>query len=182
MSQTDAKLPRGFRNNNPGNIRHSGIAWEGQSAQQPDPGFVTFADPEHGIRALARIILNYQSRYGLATTEAIIGRWAPPSENNTAAYVQAVANAVGVPANSPLSLRENLPMLRTFVAAIIAQENGSPRAAGRTEWYDAATVDRAIALAVSASPAHPADRSFHHHHHPVHHHHPTHHHAAAKHK
>ena len=35
-------IPRGIRNNNPGNIRHSD-QWKGLTPEQPDPDFCTFS-------------------------------------------------------------------------------------------------------------------------------------------
>jgi len=113
-------IPRGIRNQNPGNIRHGETIWQGQSQYQDDPAYVTFTDPIYGIRAIARILMTY-SKDGLNTVSQIIGRWAPSSENDTDAYVESVAKALGVGANTPLSLTSVLPDL---VKAIITHENG----------------------------------------------------------
>lgn len=157
-------LPRGIRHNNPGNIRRSNAAWAGLAANQTDPSFVVFTSPEYGIRALARILLNYQSHYALDTTETLIQRWAPPNENLTDAYVNAVSAAVGARPDDHIDFRHNPAILRSFVVAIIAHENGSPQRFGRSEWYDHATIDRGLAMAAQA-PAQPhEDRSHHHHH------------------
>lgn len=59
-------IPRGIRNNNPGNIRHSD-QWKGLTPEQPDPDFCTFSTPEYGIRAMGVILLNYQRKHGLKT-------------------------------------------------------------------------------------------------------------------
>merc|ERR1712032_1522659 len=45
--------PRGFRNNNPGNIEKSHIAWAGKVAGS-DSRFETFDTMENGTRALAK--------------------------------------------------------------------------------------------------------------------------------
>ena len=62
---------RGFRNHNPGNIRH-GDRWKGLSKGQPDPAFCTFVSPEYGIRAMGRSLLNYRRRHKLTTLRGII--------------------------------------------------------------------------------------------------------------
>ena len=111
-------LPRGIRNHNPGNIRH-GADWQGMAEQQTDSAFVQFKSPEWGIRAMVRILRTYESR-GLQTVRQIIDRWAPPNENDTESYVQAVAKAVGV-MPSELLTDAHLPAL---LKAIIAHENG----------------------------------------------------------
>ena len=49
-------LPRGIRNNNPGNIK-LGTNWDGLSDEQNDDVFCQFKEPVWGIRALMRILL-----------------------------------------------------------------------------------------------------------------------------
>ena len=119
-----SEQPRGLRNNNPGNIRHSKVKWQGQADAQPDPAFVTFTSPQFGIRALAKTLITYQATHGLKTIEQMIGRWAPPNENNTPAYVKAVAEAVAVPASMPVAV-DAMRIMLPMVAAIIRHENGS---------------------------------------------------------
>lgn len=128
--------PRGIRNNNPGNLRH-GSPWQGLAPRQTDPAFCVFVSPLYGIRALARTLLTYERRHGLSTIAALIGRFAPEAENDTAAYAQAVARACGVAPDAPISVRDELPGL---VAAIIRQENG-------VQPYGVALIGQAIRLA-----------------------------------
>ena len=111
---------RGIRNNNPGNIRH-GDDWDGLAKVQPDPAFCLFTTPEYGIRAMARVLTNYQRRHGIKTVRGIITRWAPPKENDTDAYVDHVAQVVGVDPDEPLVVIEVLPRL---IPVIIKHENG----------------------------------------------------------
>lgn len=132
------KQTRGERNNNPGNIRISAAAWLGK-VPGGDAAFETFVSPESGIRALAITLKTYQQKYGLRTVQQIVNRWAPPSENNTSAYVRAVASAVGVQANDPVDLN-NPDVLRRLVAAIIAHENGR-------NIYSLAAIDSGISMA-----------------------------------
>lgn len=112
--------PRGIRNHNPGNIRRTSDAWQGMAPVQTDAAFVQFLAPEYGIRALAKVLVNYSSR-GLRTVRQIIGTWAPPNENDTGAYVAQVARALGVGPDDPIDVRARLPQL---VPAIIRHENG----------------------------------------------------------
>lgn len=114
--------PRGLRNHNPGNIRHSRDVWQGEAAVQAGPDFVTFKAPEWGLRAMAKILLNYQ-RAGIDTIRKIIARWAPQSENNTAAYVHSVALSVGVDPDTRLDLT-NPGLLASVIKAIVRHENG----------------------------------------------------------
>lgn len=113
-------VPRGIRNNNPGNIE-KGAPWQGLAADQSgDDRFAVFASPVFGIRALARVLGTYRERHGLSTIRGIISRWAPANENNTEAYIQAVANETRLPDALVLREADYLPVIK----AIIRHENG----------------------------------------------------------
>lgn len=118
------KMPRGLRNNNPGNIRHSAIIWMGQSDEQSDPSFVHFDAPKYGIRALYKVLKTYQQKHGLKTIATMISRWAPPKENDTAAYARAVAEACGVDPDQAIDVVANKQLAEKMVAAIVQHENG----------------------------------------------------------
>lgn len=122
-----ANLPRGVRNNNPGNIDYNPRnKWEGQLGLEvgvPKPRFARFDSPENGIRALGKLIRTYQNKHGLKTVEQIIGRWAPNNENNTKAYAEAVAKALSVTPWANIDVNR-VTMLRPLVEAIIRHENG----------------------------------------------------------
>ena len=116
---------RGLRNNNPGNIRPLGGSqvWQGQVGTDNAKGgpFVIFDRPENGIRAMARVLKNYQALHGISTVQGIINRWAPGHENPTDAYVAYVAKAAGVGPADKINVAQKLPAL---VRAIIKFENG----------------------------------------------------------
>ncbi len=131
-------MTRGLRNNNPGNIRHGSSAWQGMSTNQSnDANFVQFDSPEYGIRALTKLLKNYQANHGLNTIREIINRWAPPSENITSAYVLHVARVVGINPDTAFNVNEKMVPL---VSAIIKHENG-------IQPYDMETITRGISLA-----------------------------------
>lgn len=113
-------IPRGIRNNNPGNIRKDGTDWLGLDPNGADPDFCVFTKPEYGIRAIARILLNYQ-REGITSIQEAIDKWAPPTENDTDAYVKAVCAQCNVAGDKVVDFRSIMPQL---VAAIIQHENG----------------------------------------------------------
>lgn len=121
------KQSRGIRNNNPGNIDYSkNNNWRGQIGIETsaiNPRFAKFDTPENGIRALAKLLLNYQRLHGLKTVREIINRWAPPVENITSAYVKAVAAACEVNADEVVYLRDR-KLLKRMVVSIIKHENG----------------------------------------------------------
>lgn len=113
-------MTRGIRNNNPGNIRHTGVVWLGQADLQDDPDFVVFKSAEYGIRAIVRIVRSYE-RLGINTVRGVISRWAPQQENDTSAYIQAVCSTCSVTPDQILNLDTILSLL---LKAIIRQENG----------------------------------------------------------
>lgn len=113
------KTPRGIRNNNPGNIRHSPTKWLGQSEVQLDKDFVTFDEMKYGVRAICKILQTYQTKYHLQTVEQIIERWAPPSENNTAAYIEAIQWP-----STYIIDTYNRAVLKLFINDICYHENG----------------------------------------------------------
>lgn len=120
MKHESQREPRGIRNHNPGNIR-KGSEWKGLAAEQPDVSFCSFSSPKYGIRAIGRILLNYERRHHLSTVRGIINRWAPPVENNTDAYVEHVATQLGVDPDLCIPVQYRLAEL---VIAIIEYENG----------------------------------------------------------
>lgn len=128
--------PRGVRNFNPGNIRHSSTVWQGQAASQTDPDFVQFVSSEFGIRAIVKILRSYKAA-GIRTIAGAIARWAPSTENDTAAYVTAVCAQCGVGPADIVDLEVLMPIL---VRAIIQRENGE-------QPYTDAEINAGIALA-----------------------------------
>ena len=81
-------IPRGIRNNNPGNIKKNKIEWDGlvSEEEQKDNTFFIFKSPEFGIRALTKILITYRKTHDLYNIWGITNRYAPPFENNTEAY------------------------------------------------------------------------------------------------
>ncbi|WP_426271584.1 structural protein P5 [Dyella kyungheensis] len=112
---------RGERNNNPGNIR-LGSNWQGLAAKQTDPDFCVFVDVKFGFRALAKVLTIYQQK-GFDTVRSIIERWAPENENNTSAYISAVAATMKVDPNTHLDVQQYDQMF-PLVDAITRHENG----------------------------------------------------------
>ena len=111
--------PKGLRNNNPLNIRVSADKWQG--AMGDDGQFVKFETAKHGIRAAAKILKTYATKYQLHSINGIISRWAPPIENNTANYIAMVERRTGIDQHQKLG-PEQYP---NVMAAMIKMENGS---------------------------------------------------------
>ena len=90
-------MTRGLRNCNPLNIRRvAGTHWKGEiMAPVEDRQFCQFTTLEHGIRAAYQILDTYRRKYHAVCIEDIISRWAPPSENDTEAYIRSVCTLTG---------------------------------------------------------------------------------------
>lgn len=120
---------RGLRDNNPGNIRRGASKWQGSLSQADvlqsggtwDAEFEQFATIGYGVRALGHTLLTYSSKYGLNTVALIVGRYAPPSENDTDSYVAQVADALNVDGDDEIDVPSRLPEL---AAAIMKRETG----------------------------------------------------------
>lgn len=115
-------MARGLRNNNPGNIRHSSEKWQGEVATT-DQSFKAFSSMAYGYRAMFKILYNYQKKYGLRTIRQLVSRWAPPTENDTEAYISAVSKWSGVEPNANIDTLTKGSMC-PIVAAMSRMENG----------------------------------------------------------
>lgn len=117
---------RGFRNNNPGNVRplSGGRKWIGQTGVDyagSKEGYVIFDSMQNGFRAMARD-LQVKINRGLNTIEKIIPVYAPAADNNNVgAYILAVSKNSGIAHNKPIA-REDLSKI---VAAMARHELGA---------------------------------------------------------
>lgn len=115
-------VPRGLRNRNPGNIVKTNSLWDGE-IDGSDSRFKTFETDDAGLDAIGANLLAYNDKHGLNTVSGIINRWAPPTENDTGAYVQSVAASLGVKPDQPIDIRK--PEVMTQLSdAIVRKENG----------------------------------------------------------
>lgn len=115
-------IPRGIRNNNPLNIR-VGNKWKGEVSHPTDKQFEQFVSMEWGVRAAFIILRRYIQRYGLNTIARIIAKWAPANENNTRAYVKAVATKVGISPDAQVKY-EDEQLMCSIADAMIRVECG----------------------------------------------------------
>lgn len=114
--------PRGFRNNNFGNIVDGPFARSLPGYIGADGRFARFETPDAGVSAMSRLLDSYTSR-GFDTVDKIVNRWAPPSENDTGALVSAMAGRMGVDPGARLDLSD--PSVKAqLINGIVAQENG----------------------------------------------------------
>jgi hypothetical protein len=122
---------RGIRNNNPGNIEFNESAynrnpWRGETGLEihESPRFTTFSSAAYGIRAIAKLLLIYQDRYGLYTVSGMLSRWAPAFENPTMVYIDHVRSASGLAPGQEVVLSQDHQVLKEMIKAIIHFENG----------------------------------------------------------
>lgn len=116
-------LPRGLRNNNPGNIRINNDLFQGEVRPSKDKSFKEFETMPYGYRAMFKILSSYYKNYKLDTIRKMITRWAPPKENHTEKYIKAVSNYAGIPADDPININDREQMIR-IVAGMSKVENG----------------------------------------------------------
>lgn len=130
---------RGLRNNNPGNIIKTNIDWKGKVPHtlNKDPHFEQFRAeggvPGHlwGLRAMFMDIRGDIEKKGMNTVAKLITSYAPAlgtnnptgqlkRENDTAAYIAAVAKALKKTPNAVIEKADYHALMK----AIITHENG----------------------------------------------------------
>ncbi|MBI6550230.1 structural protein [Xenorhabdus lircayensis] len=135
-------MTRGIRNNNPGNIDHNPAnKWQGQLKHDLsiEKRFCRFESAEYGIRALFKLLRNYQLKHQLHTIRKIINRYAPPTENNTESYIRFAAEKVGVSPDAKISAQDK-KVLFALAEGIIKMENSN------LQPYSEATFEKAYEL------------------------------------
>ena len=110
--------------NNPGNIRFTGVQWDGLDDPPQDArNFCRFVTMSDGVRALAKVLLAYQDKHNLHTIREMITRLAPPSENNTGGYFADVAHRMATGPDDPIDVHQ-ADVMGGMVAAISWHETG----------------------------------------------------------
>lgn len=159
-------VPRGIRNNNPGNIE-IGSPWQGLAApeemtpeQRKENRFCVFVAPKWGIRAIARVLITYQDKRKandgsrIDTLREFIERWAPASENDVNSYVRSIRKRMGLSEDDPVAIPDitDYEIMRNMVIGIIWHENGM-------QPYDDLTIDEGLRLAGIEIPVKPVSQS-----------------------
>jgi hypothetical protein len=142
-NSTASGMPRGLLDNNPGDLTPpSSGSWNGQVGL--DGPFCIFSDTVFGLRALAMDIANNITLDGNNTITLLITKYAPPSENNTAAYISSVAGDAGLDPNA--AIPQTQAALASIMRAIINEEIGD-------NWSSQYVPDTDIAAGIAAMPA-----------------------------
>lgn len=106
---TNPSAPAPLRNNNPG-------------AMMPGGKLASYPDMQTGLAALDTNLQSY-GKSGVNTIAGVIGKWAPPNENNTSAYIADVSQRLGIPPNQKIDLSNPLQR-QALSTAISLHENG----------------------------------------------------------
>lgn len=124
----NTSLSRGLRNNNPGNLVISSNDWEGKipEAQNTDGTFEQFTTANYGIRAMAYDLMHDVNQNGY-TLQQLITEYAPPSQNDTGAYINYVSSVTGLQPGERVTF--SYLLLSEMLRVIIQVENGSQNAA-----------------------------------------------------
>jgi hypothetical protein len=106
-----------MQKNNPGCMRRTTVMWRGQVAS--DGAFAVFENIGYGLRATFKNIINKPA--SINTITALITLLSPPSENNTAQYINFVAQETGIGVNEIFT--RDKATLKKLVLAICKMEN-----------------------------------------------------------
>ena len=118
-------ISRGYKNNNPGNIRLTfdstgkKTLWKGE-IEGTDKAFKKFKSMAYGYRAMFITLTSYLSK-GVNTIEKIISRYAPSNENDTTSYINTVSRKSGIESNRVITSDDQLQRL---IIAMSFVENG----------------------------------------------------------
>ena len=116
-------MSRGIENCNPGNIRRSRVRYLGELHPSQDTHFKQFESMAWGYRAMFVLLDSYSKRYGLKSLGEMLTRYAPPTENHTALYIESVCDMTGIKADTELDTHSKRVMV-PIVAAMSRIENG----------------------------------------------------------
>lgn len=115
-------LPRGVRNNNPGNLNFANQT--GATKESGENGrFAVFGSMQEGAAALYRQLQLYMKR-GNNTLSGIVNKYAPAGDNNNVgAYISALMKATGKGANEAIDSGDTGTIAR-LMKGIVDHENG----------------------------------------------------------
>ena len=111
---------RAWRNNNAGNLRHGSLSRQYGAIGKDRDGFAIFATEEQGHRAKERLLFESDAYRNLTLTQAI-AKYAPPNENNTAAYQRAVLSAAG---GRNILMKDATPAMRQAIMQEMLRQEG----------------------------------------------------------
>lgn len=113
-------VPRGFRNNNPGNIKKSPETFLGETTTT-DNRFKMFLDMKSGLRAMMKILDTYFEK-GFDTNYKIAQRWSNESGHKLINYIKVLEKYNGKEPDETIYLDGS--ELMNLVKGIVYAENG----------------------------------------------------------
>jgi len=116
----------GLRNNNPGCLKRdeNSTPYRGEIVPTNDPPWRQFESKAYGYRAMFHLILiRYIIDYNINTIRGIMNRYAPPTENDTLAYIDFVSLRTGIDADEVIKAGDT-DVILDFGRAITKMENG----------------------------------------------------------
>jgi hypothetical protein len=111
VTNPSAPAPAPVRNNNPG-------------AMMPGGKLATYPDMQTGLTALDNNLQSY-GKQGINTISGVISKWAPPSENDTKAYIADVSQRLGIKPDQKIDLTN--PLQRQALSTAIALHENGPQ-------------------------------------------------------
>lgn len=112
-------IPRGIRNNNPGNIVYGTFARRMGATGEDSGGFAVFPTAQQGINAIGANLRSYGHK-GFDTPFEIAHRWSTTDQD---AYTKRLANLFGGNPNKQLDMNDPT-VIASLSRGIITQENG----------------------------------------------------------
>ncbi len=113
---------RAWRNKNPGNMRYTDFTRR-MGAIGSAGGFAVFPDEYTGANAIKELLKS--KSYNTLTVGGAISRYAPPSENDTAAYHRRMEQLTGMSVNTRMNTLSDT-QLQSVVNAIMQVEGWKP--------------------------------------------------------
>jgi hypothetical protein len=129
-------MSRGFDCNNPMDLEvNEHFCWQGEIRPTTDPSGVLcdFDTPISGLRAGALDLYNQQALHSLNTWTEVITKYAPPSENDTEAYIAAMCAGTGVGPNDQIDLSDPSFLAKACHLVIIQEQGKDPYINGEVE-------------------------------------------------
>ncbi len=120
---------RGYRNNNPLNLRMSSNQWKGKvpASENTDGAFEQFTSMAYGFRAALKNLRSYIGKYRCDTIQSIVNKWAPDSDgNNPTTYAARVAQTTGYAVTSKIAVTDKEKLCRIAYAMAIVENGSAP--------------------------------------------------------
>jgi len=135
-----------LRNNNPGNLEYNPHdPFLGLASPPNDGKWCKFTDPVYGIRAIMVVLHTYHVKYGFGTVAQMMNHYAPPSENNTPAYVDAICQWNSWQPDQALDFGSAATYIG-FAQAIAVHESGINPNRPPNAWYEDSVYEQAYKL------------------------------------